>query len=211
MQHNVPPARGFAGAGFLFLEPRIDFWMLYWQEMEESSFLHPERAVRAAGVHEGFVVADCNATAGFFTRAAARAVGPGGAVWAVDLNRELLPRIKNLSLGEGLKNVEVMQGDVSREGGSNLPPESFDFCLAANLLFSVEDKAAALREMRRILKPRGKVLLIDWRGSFGGLGPRHDHVVTAATAKALAAEAGFALLNDIPAGEYHWGFVARKK
>ncbi|MDE1924714.1 MAG: methyltransferase domain-containing protein [Patescibacteria group bacterium] len=179
--------------------------------MEESSFLHPKRAVRAAKIHEGMRVADFNAGAGFFTRAAARAAGPEGVVWAVDANRDLLPRIKNLSVGEGLHNVEVMHGDVSRAEGSNLPAESFDFCLAANLLFGVEDKAATLREMRRVLKPRGKALVIDWRGSFGGLGPHPSHVVTAAAAKELAGDEGFTILEDIPAGEYHWGFVARKK
>lgn len=179
--------------------------------MEERSFLHPSLAVRAAGVHEGLVVADFSGGAGHFARAAARAVGLEGVVWVVDLNRELLPRIKNLSVAEGWGNVEVMQGDVSREGGSFLPPESFDFIIAANLLFSLENKAAAVREMRRVLKPRGKVLLIDWQESFGGLGPHPGHVVAAAEAKALAAAAGFELVHDIPAGHYHWGFVARKK
>src|ERR1700690_3538174 len=103
--------------------------------MEESSFLHPEGAIRAAKVHEGMRVADFGAGAGHFTVAAARAVGHEGVVWAVDSNPELLSRVKNLSVAEGLRNVEVVKGDISHTGESHLPPDSFDFCIIANVLF----------------------------------------------------------------------------
>jgi ubiquinone/menaquinone biosynthesis C-methylase UbiE len=180
--------------------------------MEESSFLHPEAAIRAAKVHEGMRVADFATGSGFFTRAAARAVGLNGVVWAVDSNPDLLSRVKNLSIAEGLRNVEVVRGDVEHPGGSSLPPESFDFCIIATVLFAVDDKRALAHEARRVLKSStGRALVIDWKDSFGGLGPHPDHVVTAPEAKKIFEDAGFIVTNEIPAGEYHWGFVARKK
>lgn len=178
--------------------------------MEESTFLNPTRALHAAKLDEGMRVADFGAGSGFFTRAAAREVGEHTSVWAIDVVRELLPRIKNLAEAEGLHNVEVLHGDVSHLSGSNLPEKSIDFCIAANLFFQIEHKHELVDEIRRVLVPSGRALIIDWAGSFGGLGPHPDHVLTKAAGEKLFAERGFTTIGDIPAGAYHWGFLARK-
>ncbi len=169
-----------------------------------------------SGMHEGMQVADFGAGSGFFTRAAARAVGgpsaDGGAVWAVDINRELLPRIKTLAEAEGLKNVEVIQGDVEVAGGSHLPDSHFDFCIAANLLFALEHRGECVGEIRRILKTGGgRALVVDWTDSWGGLGPHKDHVITEAAARKLFEAHGFVYVGAVPAGNYHWGFIVRRK
>lgn len=176
-----------------------------------DSFLHPEAAVRAAGVHEGVQAADFGAGSGFFTRACARAAGEGGTVWAVDINRGLLPRIKNLSEAEGLHNVEVLQGDIESPNGTGLPDGTLDFVILANVLFSLEHKDECAREIHRVLKKNGRALVIDWTDSWGGLGPHPDHVIAEDEAKALFESRGFSMVSAVPAGAYHWGFVVRKK
>ena len=178
---------------------------------EESSFLHPAAAVRAAKIHEGLEVADFGSGSGFFTRAAARAVGPQARVWAVDAHAEMLSHVKNLAAGEGLKNIEFVRGDIEEEGGSNLPPAHLDFVIVANVLFSATDKKALAGEVRRVLKRAGRALVIDWSGSFGGLGPSEAHVVSEKQGRALFEDAGFTYVEAVPAGAYHWGFVVRKK
>lgn len=179
--------------------------------MQGSSFLNPVRVVRAAKLDEGMQVADLSAGAGFFTRAAARVVGDGGVVWALDSNRELLPRVKALAAAEGLHNVEVMHGTPERVGGSHLPEAHFDLVIAANLLFSLEDKSATAKEAARILRRGGRVLLVDWKGSYGGLGPHESHVVSLQEARKVFEEQGFSFLEEVPAGEYHWGCIMKKK
>lgn len=179
--------------------------------MAESLFLNPVLAVEAAKIHDGMMVADFGAGSGFFTRAAARAVGESGRVWAVDIERELLSRIKNLSLAEALTNVEVIHGDIATQGGSNLPDHYFDLCMVANVLFATAEKQTLIAEIKRVLKRSGRALVIDWKGSFGGLGPHPDHVITEPSARALFEDVGFVYVEQIPAGEYHWGFVVRKK
>ncbi len=157
----------------------------------------------------GQTVADFDAGSGFFTRAAARLCAPG-IVWAVDANRDLLPRLKNLATGEGLTNVEVVAGNIEKVGGTHLPDKSFDVVVIANSLFAADDKAAVAAEALRLLKPRGQVLVIDWQDSFGGMGPHPDHVVTAAQASSLFEQAGFTAEGSAPAGAYHWGLLFRK-
>lgn len=177
----------------------------------ESTFLNPALALRTSHLDEGIHVADFGAGSGFFTRAAAREVGERGVVWAVDAHRDLLPRIKNLALAEGLRNVEVLHGDLEKLCGSNLPAEQFDFVIAANLLFSLENKENLAEEIKRVLRRGGRALIVDWKDSFGGLGPHLEHVITAAAARALFEKNGFVVLGEVPAGEYHWGFIVRKK
>ncbi|MES2202877.1 MAG: class I SAM-dependent methyltransferase [Patescibacteria group bacterium] len=179
--------------------------------MAESSFLNPAKLVHAAMVHEGMKVADFGAGSGFVARALGRAVGPGGVVWAVDQNRDLLPRIKNVAQGEGLKNIEVMQGDVSHLGGTHLPENYFDMVFICNTLFAMECKGCVAGEAARVLKPGGKVALVDWAGTFGGLGPREDHVVTQDQAREVFEQNGFVAGDALPAGAYHWGCILKKK
>lgn len=178
--------------------------------MEVGSFLNPAKVVHAAGIHEGMQVADFGAGSGFFTRAVARAVGQGGAVWAVDIHRDMLPRIKSLAVAEGLTNVEVVCGDIEAAGGSNLPEQMCDMVIVANTLFAAEHKRDLVAEVRRVLRPGGRVLVVDWRDSFGGLGPHPEHVVTATAAKKLFESQGFAGAAQVNAGEYHWGLLFRK-
>lgn len=158
----------------------------------------------------GMHVADFDAGAGFFTRAAARLVGPGGVVWAVEPQRDLLPRIKNLAEAEGLRNVEVVAGDITRPGGTHLPDGAFDIVLIVNSLFAADDKAAVAEEAARVLKPGGRALVIDWQESFGGMGPHPEHVVSARQASGAFVAAGFRAAGEVPAGAYHWGLLFRK-
>ena len=178
--------------------------------MADRSLLTPREVWRAATLSAGMHVADFGSGSGFFTRAAARAVGEEGHVFAVDVHRDMLPRIKALATAEGLHNVEVMHGDVEQAGGSHLKDEEFDFVIVTNLLFCSENKKAVVEEARRILRRNGRALVIDWSGSYGGLGPHPDHVVAKEEALKLFEE-GFVYERDIPGGAYHWGFIARKK
>lgn len=179
--------------------------------MAESSFLNPTRALHAAKLHDGDRVADFGAGSGFFTRAAARLVGGKGVVWAVDAHQEMLPRLRNHAAEEGLINVEVVHGNVEKDKGSHLPSENFDLVIVANMLFAAEHKDAVIREAKRVLKIGGRLLLIDWKDSFDGMGPHKDHLVTEDHARTLVELGGFTYLQDVPAGAFHWGFLARKR
>ena len=179
--------------------------------MVESTFVTPAKIVKLSGIDEGMKVADFGAESGFFTRAAARAVGVGGVVWAVDSRADLLPRIKNVAEAEGLTNVEVVRGEVDHLGGTHLPEATFDAVLVCNTLFGLECKDCLADEVSRVLKVGGIVVLVDWQGSFGGLGPHPDHVITEPQARTLFEQHGFVYQGPLPAGEYHWGCILKKK
>jgi FkbM family methyltransferase len=177
----------------------------------ESSFLMPKEALAAAGLSEGMQVADLGAGAGFFTRAAARMVGEAGRVWAVDIQQDLVNRIKTLAAAEDLHNVEVLQGDLGKKDGTHLSGANFDLAIVSNVLFMLDNKQAAAQEVCRILQKGGRALVIDWSGSHGGLGPADKDVVSRDEAVDIFLKNGFNYVGDVPAGEYHWGFLVRKK
>lgn len=176
-----------------------------------TSFLNPSAAIAAAHISPGSHIADLAAGSGFFARAAARATGPDGLVWAVDAHGDMLARLKNLAQGEGLHNVEVVRGSFERHKGTHLQDASLDMAILANALFSAVDREVAAAEACRVLRKAGRLLLIDWTGSHGGLGPHEGHIITAAQARRVFEPAGFAWEEDIPAGAYHWGLILRKK
>ncbi len=180
-------------------------------DIQEGSFLDPARVIAVAGIHEGMKVADFGSASGFFTRAAARAVGRLGTVWTVDHDRTLLERTKSLAEAEGLHNIELAAGNIEHRGGSLLPDEEMDCVIAANVLFSARDKNVLVEELWRTLKRGGRAVVIDWKDSFGGIGPHPTHVLTQAAARTLFESGGFAFVQTIPTGNYHWGFIMRKK
>ncbi|MCI0533075.1 methyltransferase domain-containing protein [bacterium] len=172
-------------------------------------FLKPEENIESFGLKEGDIVADFGAGSGTYAYLAAKIVGETGKVYAVEVQRDFLPSIKSAAASQGLPNVEVIWGDFEILGGSKLRDAVADTVILANTLFQLEDKKGAAKEAKRVLKPKGRVVVIDWQESFGNMGPAKDHVVTSGDAKRIFGEAGFIFEKEIPAGEYHYGMVFR--
>ena len=173
-------------------------------------FSDPQKNLEQFGLAKGARVADLGSGAGHYALAAARIVGGDGRVFAVDVLKDLLQKIKNEAVRSHLINVETLWGDVERLGGTRLPDASVDAALVCNTLFQLEEKKDFPSEVKRILKPGGRVLVVDWRESFGGMGPQPEHVVAAQAARSLFENAGFSLEKEISAGAHHYGFIFKR-
>ncbi|MBI5400917.1 MAG: class I SAM-dependent methyltransferase [Candidatus Yonathbacteria bacterium] len=178
--------------------------------MNITAFTNPEENIKALGIYEGMVIADLGAGTGAYTIPLAEKAGETGRVYAVEVQKDFLTNIKNEATNRGLKNVELLWGDIEHPGGTKIKDGAVDAVVISNVLFQAEDKAGLIREAQRILKTGGKLLLIDWSDSFNNLGPTPAMVVTKDSARALLEAEGFVLKNEIPAGEHHYGFVMLK-
>ncbi|MEK7147518.1 MAG: methyltransferase domain-containing protein [Patescibacteria group bacterium] len=174
-------------------------------------FTDPEKNLEQFDLQKGMRVADFGAGSGFYAFTAARLVGDKGKVFAVDIQKDLLTRLKKEAATKKLLNIEIVWGDLEKEGGAKLKDGSVDRAIVSNLLFQIEKKECLVREAARVLKPNGKVLVIDWTDSFGGLGPEPRAVFDKETARALFENDGFSLERTIDAGAHHYGLIFAKK
>ena len=155
-------------------------------------------------------VADLGVGAGFYALEAARIVGAEGRVFCVDVQKELVAGVRRTAEKEGLNNLEAIWGDIEKPEGTKIKSATIDAVIVSNVLFQLEDKNGFVEEVVRILKPGGKVLVVDWTESFGGMGPHKDHVVTEEQSKQLFTAKGFLIDKKIDAGAHHYSFVAKK-
>jgi ubiquinone/menaquinone biosynthesis C-methylase UbiE len=175
------------------------------------AFSDPKQIIQASGLQAGATVADFGAGSGHYSFAAARAVSGGGRVIALDIQKELLARLKREAQAQGLNNVEIIWGDIEKEGGSGLKDESVDMVLLANILFQVSHRDAVLTEAFRVLKRGGRVLLVDWEDSFGGIGPKPADVLPKLIGEELLRAHRFTIERELKeAGEHHYGLIAQK-
>jgi len=168
--------------------------------------LNPEETIKPLLLRDDSRVADLGAGSGVFTVAAMKYIYTGK-VYAVDVQRGLLPLIASKIDANHQKNVEIIWGNVEEVGGSKLKSGSVDAVIFANMLFQIERKDTAVEEIKRILKDGGKLLVVDWTGSFGNMGPKEEDVVSKSAARTLFEKSGFTFLSDTPAGDYHYGMI----
>jgi precorrin-6B methylase 2 len=112
----------------------------------------------AMSVRAGAVVADVGAGGGFLTARLARAVEPGGRVIAVDTDKRMVQRLQRRVQEEGLTNVEVVQGD---DDDPHLTPQSLDAAVIVNAYHEMRAYPAMLRQLRRALKPKGRLVIVE--------------------------------------------------
>ncbi len=173
-------------------------------------FSDPVKNVEQCAILPGMEIADLGSGSGYYTIAAAKALMSSGRVYAIDAQKDLLTKLKNSATGQGLYNVEVIWGDIEKPNGTKLRDNSVDFVFLCNVLFQLESKDAIIKEVKRILRPSGRALVVDWADSFGGLGPKPDMIFGKAKAVEIFEKNGFHMDKEISAGAHHYGLIYKK-
>jgi ubiquinone/menaquinone biosynthesis C-methylase UbiE len=114
----------------------------------------------ALKVRPGDVVCDLGCGNGFYTIQLARLVGEKGRVLAVDIQREMLELLKDRAAEEKIANIEPILGTVV---DPKLPPGSVDLVLLVDVYHEFSHPEQMLATIRRSLKPKGRVALVEFR------------------------------------------------
>lgn len=169
---------------------------------ERLLWLPPVEVVNALALKQGDFIADIGAGTGYFSLPMAQAVIPGGRVFAIDVQREMLELFKDKLDQYPAFNVELVQADAS---GTGLADATCDVVFMANVWHEFEDRGAVLRESIRILKPLGRIAVLDWRPDVEPEhGPPLEHRLPSEEGATRMAEAGFERIVRTNIGRYSW-------
>ena len=143
----------------------------------------------ALGIGDGSYVVDLGAGSGWFTIRLASRVGPNGRVFAEDVQRRMIQAINIRIESLGIKNVYTVLGTAS----DPRLPAPVDAVLICDAYHEMEQPVALLRNVARLLKPSGRIGIVNFTKEGGGPGPPMDERVDAEHVIADAEAAGLRL------------------
>ncbi|MCX6715878.1 MAG: methyltransferase domain-containing protein [Candidatus Taylorbacteria bacterium] len=167
-------------------------------------FSDPGANIAKLGVTDGMRIVDFGAGSGFYSIEAAKKVGASGHIYAVDVQKNLLGRLRSMALAQGLKNIEVIWGNVEKIGGSKLKDGIADRAIVSNILFEIGKMDDFALEIKRVVKPGGKVMVVEWDQASHM--PK-EALVPKAKAETTFEKCGFKLEQSFSAGASHYGLI----
>jgi len=141
--------------------------------------LQINRIMDILGIGPGKNVADIGAGSGWFTVRAAKRVGEGGIVYAVDINPAAIQYITDRARKENLPNITTI---LSHSDDPSLPTNSVDAVLLLKTYHEVAQPETLLRNLRAALRAGARVGIIDRNGNGENHGVARDVVLREASA-----------------------------
>ncbi|PIS40435.1 MAG: hypothetical protein COT26_03220 [Candidatus Kerfeldbacteria bacterium CG08_land_8_20_14_0_20_43_14] len=177
-----------------------------------TTLFKTDKILHRIGVGPGQVVADlgCGGS-GYFVLQAAKMVGSKGTVFGIDVLKSALSNLISRARLAGLANIIPVWSNLEIFRGARLVrDEVVDVGLLINLLFQSKRHADILRETYRMLKPKGRLLVIDWKISGMKMGPTQENLINPKNVHEDALDAGFEFVEEFTPGPYHFALVFRK-
>jgi ubiquinone/menaquinone biosynthesis C-methylase UbiE len=119
----------------------------------------PSRVIREIGIDEGMVVADVGAGEGYFSILIAKFVGPGGKVYASDIDNSALQKLEEKYQSLHVKNIVTILGKPT---DPLLPENEADIILIVNTIHFIDDFKIFMENTINGLKTDGKVVIVQW-------------------------------------------------
>lgn len=169
--------------------------------------LPPKETLLKMNLAEGDIMADIGCGIGYFTFPAAEIVGPKGKVYALDISSEMLSEVKQKAERQNLPHVETVK---TEEQNLKLTNEQVSYAFLCNVLHEISDLPGFLQEVLRIIKPGGKLAIIEWEKKQSPFGPPVEHRLDKRDLEELMHELGFKNIRRPKIGEEFYAFVAEK-
>ena len=165
--------------------------------------IDPVKYLKDKGLKKGMVFADIGCGPGFFVFPASEIVGKDGKVYAVDTQQEMLDELKKRKPS---KNVIVLKSEETK-----LPVDSdiIDFAIMVFVMHEVYHPVDFLKEVKRILKPSGRLIVIDWEKKVEDNGPPFEERLPREKAKELFHQTGFKGIKTNSLNTSHYEIVGK--
>jgi ubiquinone/menaquinone biosynthesis C-methylase UbiE len=153
----------------------------------------PEEVVAKLGLRPGETVADVGAGSGYFTVRLARAVGPSGRVYAVDIDQGMLDYVRERAKKDQLENIRTILADPH---DPKLAPASVGLIFICDTLHHVSEREKYYPLLARALKPGGRLVDVDFHKRSLPLGPPVEMKISREALVEEVKPAGFRLVKD---------------
>jgi len=142
-----------------YQDPDVEEWVARFERESREIAVSRDEIVAMLGLRPGMDVADIGAGTGLFTEPLARAVFPGGKVYAVDIVPEFVAHIDERAKAADLSNVETV---LCEEDSVKLPWRSVDLVFLCDAYHHFEYPRSTMRSIRHALRPGGELVVIDF-------------------------------------------------
>ena len=168
---------------------------------------NPEAIFSRIGLKSGFSFVDVGCGNGFFTIPAAHIVGENGAVYGLDKDSNAISVLREIAREEDLRNLVLKVGKAEDK---ILCENCADIVFFANVLHDFENPTKVLMNARRMIKPNGRLVDLDWKKkSMVMPGPPVRIRLSEEEASNLIKTNGFEVETIEKAGPYHYIIVAK--
>lgn len=180
MGRKVAQTMHYAGAPWLIRNKR--------EREEAATTMRQELQLKP-----GMAVCDMGSGNGYHTLPIARAVGPQGKVFAVEVQPEMLEMLKERATREGVENIEPILGEYH---DPKLPPASCDMILLVDVYHEFSHPGPMLAAMRKALKPDGVLAMVEFRAEDDNVPIKAEHKMTKALIEKELTANGFKLVRQ---------------
>ena len=158
------------------IPPTMSYLKAHWLvRPDREKTEQPEKVLDALQIVPGSTVADIGAGVGYFSLRLARRVGPSGQVLANDIQPEMIRMLTRNARQAGLQNVKPI---LSTSRNARLPTGQVDLALMVDVYHELSDPEHTMAQVRRALKPDGRLVLVEFRGEDLALAIRPEHKMT---------------------------------
>jgi ubiquinone/menaquinone biosynthesis C-methylase UbiE len=168
-------------------------YIAFLDDPARDAYQKPDEVLKALALREGETVADIGSGSGYFTVRFARAVGATGRVYAVDISPDMIRHLNHRLRDENIRNVVPILSDPD---DPLLPDASVDRFVVVDTWHHIDDRAKYLALMRRMLKPGGQVVHIDFQKRDLPFGPPLGMKIAREDLIKEMEQAGFALTAE---------------
>jgi arsenite methyltransferase len=161
---------------------------------DRDAWQQTERVVETLALGPGQHVADIGSGSGYFTRHLARAVEPGGRVFAVDVDAKMNAYLAEKLAEEGIANVTVVLATAEDPG---LPVAGIDLVFTSNTYHHLPDQGRYFASLRKYLAPGARVAVIEYEPTKAGWFARtFNHATVKQDIVSAIVAAGYRLAHD---------------
>lgn len=170
-----------------------------------NNFLDPVSIIEQLRLTDTMRVADFGCGSGGWTIPLAKRFNKAK-IYAIDILDEPLSALRGKLKAQNLINVQIIKSNV--EDKLPITDNSVDLVLMTNLLFQSKNRDKVFKEAKRILRPEGQILVIDWKKN--SLISPGDGAINKEDIEKLAQQEGFLKEKEFEAGNYHYGLIFKK-